>query len=34
VSLPTGIVLLVAATVLATWYAARRLSTLKPVGDE
>ncbi|WP_435127499.1 ABC transporter permease subunit [Actinacidiphila sp. bgisy144] len=34
VSLPTGIVLLVAVTVLGTWYAARRLSTLKPVGDE
>ncbi len=34
VSLPTGIVLLAAVTVVATWYAARRLRTLKPVGDE
>jgi ABC-2 type transport system permease protein len=34
VSTTTGVVLLIAATVLATWYAARRLSTLKPVGDE
>lgn len=34
VSLPTGIALLAAVTVVATWYAARRLSSLKPVGDE
>jgi ABC-2 type transport system permease protein len=34
VSLPTGVVLLVAVTVAATWFAARRLSSLKPVGDE
>ncbi|WP_328466471.1 ABC transporter permease [Streptomyces sp. NBC_00448] len=34
VSLPTGIILLIVVTVAATWYAARRLSTLKPVGDE
>jgi ABC-2 type transport system permease protein len=34
VSLTTGVVLLVVVTGAATWYAARRLSTLKPVGDE
>jgi ABC-type lipoprotein release transport system permease subunit len=28
------VVLLVVVTGAATWYAARRLSTLKPVGDE
>lgn len=34
VALPTGIVLLAVVTAAATWFAARRLSTLKPVGEE
>ncbi|WP_078901406.1 ABC transporter permease [Actinacidiphila yeochonensis] len=34
VSLPTAVVLLLAVTVGATWYAARRLRVLKPVADE
>ena len=34
VSLATGVVLLIVVTVLATWYAGRRLQTLKPVGEE
>ncbi|BBA98639.1 putative integral membrane protein [Actinacidiphila reveromycinica] len=34
VSLPTGVVMLAAVTVVGTWYAGRRLSTLKPVGEE
>jgi ABC-2 type transport system permease protein len=34
VSLTTGVVLLIVVTALATWYAGRRLQTLKPVGEE
>jgi ABC-2 type transport system permease protein len=34
VSLPTATVLLVLVTATATWFAARRLSVLKPAGEE
>jgi ABC-2 type transport system permease protein len=34
VGLPAGVVLLAAVTVAATWYAGRRLRSLKLAGDE